>query len=338
MADSWRLTEREKRGAWTTAFTVASTFFGGFAPAAMWGFEYLYDRRDLIFGTRGTPTQAVASDGSLVRLSALGWAGGQQSTPLTIVINLDNSALNLGLKKGDPVSVVVTGHSYVQSRSGLVVPARVGQPVTVAVPRGSYSVGAFGSKQGSLFTASDPYRAVGGSTTPILSGSRQLAVPLTAREPLIRPPVRAPLTLGNIKAPLGNRRLPAPSATTCAKCGQQIDASTTLLAHILTCQGRPASHWANPWVIGSAVTKPVVTRSAAISPNLPQTLRSIRERQPTYRCPECNAIFYSQKALDDHRAAPYKCDRCGQRFATSAALNFHFASMHPLVKWWRDFW
>src|SRR6266536_2568541 len=211
------------------------------------------------------------------------------------------------------------------SRSRSRFPAGAIRSAPSAVSKGPYS----------------PHRTRTGRSAeapPPSSAEAVSSPPLTAREPLIRPPVRAPLTLGNIKAPLGNRRLPAPSATTCAKCGQQIDASTTLLAHILTCQGRPASHWANPWVIGSAVTKPVVTRSAAISPNLPQTLRSIRERQPTYRCPECNAIFYSQKALDDHRAAPYKCDRCGQRFATSAALNFHFASMHPLVKWWRDFW
>ena len=153
MAESWRLTERDRRGAWTAAAAVASTFFGPFAPAVMWGFDYLYDRRDLIFGTGGAPAQAVAADGSQVRLSALGQADWRQSTPLTIVINLDASALNLGLKNGDPVSVVVTGHSYVQSRSGLVVPARVGEPVTVGIPRGGYSVAAFGSRQGSQHAA-----------------------------------------------------------------------------------------------------------------------------------------------------------------------------------------
>jgi len=49
MAESWRLTERDRRGAWTAAAAVASTFFGPFAPAVMWGFDYVYDRRDLIF-------------------------------------------------------------------------------------------------------------------------------------------------------------------------------------------------------------------------------------------------------------------------------------------------
>ncbi len=331
MAEPWRLTEREKRGAWTAAAAVASTFFGPFAPAVMWGFDYVYDRRDLIFGTGGAPAQAVAADGSLVRLSALGQADEQQSTPLTIAINLDASALNLGLKNGDPVSVVVTGHSYVQSRSGLVVPARVGEPVTVGIPRGSYSVAAFGSRQGSLFATSDPYRAVGGSNTLLLSGRRQLAVPLTAREPLIRLSARTPRTLGNLSAPLGNRPLSLPAPKTCVKCGQPIDVSTTPLAHVLTCQGRPARTWASPAVSRPAVTRPVVT-----GPAPPGTLGNLR--LPTFRCPECSAVFYSQKALDDHRAAPYKCDRCFQRFATSADLNSHFAIMHPIVKWWRDFW
>lgn len=331
MAESWRLTERERRGAWTAAAAVASTFFGSFAPAVMWGFDYVYDRRDLIFGTGGVPARAVAADGSLVRLSSLGQADRGQSTPLTIVINLDASALNLGLKKGDPVSVVVTGHSYVQSRSGLVVPARVGEPVTVGIPRGSYSVAAFGSRQGSLFAASDPYRAVGGSDTPLLSGRRQLAVPLTAREPLIRLSARTPRALGNVSAPLGNRLLSLPAPKTCVRCGQPIDAGTTPLAHVLTCQGRPARTWGNPAVGRRAVTRPPVTSLATRG-------RLSDLRLPTFRCPECSAVFYSQKALDDHRAAPYKCDRCFQRFATDAALKSHFAIMHPIVKWWRDFW
>jgi len=326
MAESWRLTERDRRGAWTAAAAVASTFFGPFAPAVMWGFDYLYDRRDLIFGTGGAPAQAVAADGSQVRLSALGQADWRQSTPLTIVINLDASALNLGLQNGDPVSVVVTGHSYVQSRSGLVVPARVGEPVTVGIPHGSYSVAAFGSRQGSLFAASDPYRAVGGSDTPLLSGRRQLAVPLTAREPFIRLSAKTPRTLGGLSTPLGNGLLSLPAPKTCVKCGQPINVGITPLAHVLSCQGRPARTWASP-----AVTRPAVTGLA-----IPGMLGNLR--LPTFTCPECNAVFYSQKTLDDHRAAPYKCDRCFQRFATSADLNSHFAIMHPIAKWWRDFW
>jgi len=344
MVDPWQLTEREKRGAWTAAFAVASTFFGPFAPAAMWGFDFIYDRRDWIFGNGGVPANAITCDESLLSLSALGRADSRSVTPLTIVINLDNSAMNLGLKTGDPVSVIVTGHSYVQSRSGLVVPARVGSPVTVAVPPGSYSVEAFGSTKASLFAASDPYPAVGGDSAAVLGGSRQLAIPLTAREPLIRPLVRAQPGPGYVKVSPRTRRSPAPSSTTCAKCGRQVDPSTPMLAHVLLCQGRPRTHSRpNPgrarFAATAAITDPAATVSSTASPDLQRLLRSFRDSRPkVYRCPECNAIFYSQKALTDHRAAPYVCDRCLQRFTTVAALDSHFAVMHPLVKLWRDFW
>jgi len=78
---SWKLTEQERRRAFAAAVAVASSFVGPFAPFVMWGFDYLYDRRDLIFSRTGAPVQAIASDSSVLRLPALSQLSTQPPPP-----------------------------------------------------------------------------------------------------------------------------------------------------------------------------------------------------------------------------------------------------------------
>jgi hypothetical protein len=68
---SWQLTDQERRKAVSALVTMASIFLGPWGPLVVWGFDYLYDRRDLIFNAGGAPVLAIASDGSALRLAAL---------------------------------------------------------------------------------------------------------------------------------------------------------------------------------------------------------------------------------------------------------------------------
>jgi len=131
--------------------------------------------------------------------------------------------------------VLVTGHNFVQARSGLVVPARIGEQTKIAVPNGNYSVTAFGGKRESLFATPDPYRVVAGNTT-LLNGNRQLALYLVPREPLLKAFPQPSITL-SLKRPPTNRNVPASSQQRCPLCRQA--PSTNLLAYMQVCPSVP---------------------------------------------------------------------------------------------------
>jgi hypothetical protein len=211
-----------------------------------WAFGYLYDRRDLIFGATGAPVRAIASDSSVVQLSALSRPSAQPDATLSINTTLNDSARRLGIRNGDPVSVLLTGHNFVQARSGLVVPARIGEQTRVTVPKGSYSITAFGAKPESLFTIPDPYRVVAGNTTQ-LNSNRQLALSLTPREPLLRaytPPAAASDRWSQAAAFLaatsaGARENMAPTTLgRCVLCGEPTG-TNLLWHHLYVCPFRP---------------------------------------------------------------------------------------------------
>jgi len=104
-----RLTDRERRQAFSAVLAVFSTVLGPLGPLAVWGLEYLYDRRDLIFNVAGAPVSAYTADRSALNLTALPnnivqpWV--TQST-LSIDTSLTDSARRLGLRGGDPVSLL----------------------------------------------------------------------------------------------------------------------------------------------------------------------------------------------------------------------------------------
>jgi len=298
----WQLTDQERRRAYAAAVAVASSFLGPFGPMVMWGFDYLYDRRDLIFSATGAPVQAIASDSSVLRLSTLSMPGGeltlsrssgQPHATLSINTTLNNSARQLGIRNGDPVSVLVTGRSFVPTRngldvakrsgwavparSGLVVPARIGEQTKVTVPKGNYSVTAFGGKRESLFTTPDPYKVVAGNTT-LLDGNRQLALSLASREPLLKAFPQPSSTGTILTRPQANVISPwSAFPGRCVYCGKTAD---WLMAHMLFCPSKPK---------------------------------------------QAHEVLYG-------------CDRCSARFSTPDDLRGHFAYAHPVVSWWRSLW
>lgn len=236
---SWQLTDQERRKACAAFVAVGASFLGAFAPVIMWGFDYLYDRRNLVFDAGGAPVQAIASDGSAVRLAALGQSAAGAQATLDVSTTLGDSARRLGLRNGDPVSMLVTGHTFAGPRSGLVIPARIGEQARVTVPAGSYSVTAFGSRQASLFSTMDPYQAAAGGTTAV-NGNRQLALPLTARAPLLETLPPGPFVM-RILGAQATRIVPQPAKPGCPYCG--LDLGTRfLLRHILSCPSRPNPH------------------------------------------------------------------------------------------------
>ena len=108
---------------------------------------------------------------------------------MPVTLSVDTTAAGTGLRQGDPVSVVLSGHSGGQLRNGLVVPTRVGERVSLSLPRGSYSLTALGGRRETLFTNRDPYTALGGNNL-VLDGQRQLYLPLSARTSTASPLVR----------------------------------------------------------------------------------------------------------------------------------------------------
>jgi len=184
---SWKMTDRERKRTGAALAALLAGAVGGplLAPFAALFFEYLYDRRDRIFNASGAPLQAYTVDRSALNLNTLSRRIAQPHSVLSIDTSLTGSARKLGLRDGDPVSVMVAGHQYVQSRSGIVVPARIGERINVTVPNGSYSVAALGSSREALFTTRDPYNAVAGNNIS-LQAAQWLALPLTARN-LLKP-------------------------------------------------------------------------------------------------------------------------------------------------------
>jgi hypothetical protein len=264
-ADSpWQLTDKERRRALAAVIAVASSFIGPFGPMIMWGFDYLYDRRDLIFNTSGVPIQAIAADSSLLQLSTLSLPSGPSDAALSINTTLDASARKLGIRKGDPVSLLVTGHSYVQAANGLVVPARIGEPVKIVVPPGQYSVTAFGSKQESLFTTPDPYRVADGNTT-LLEGRHKLALSLASREAILAAPPQPFIAAAGLNLPLTSSSIPILPQGQCPFCGR--DVVTDMPSHMLTC---------------------------------PSTSGPPAYGADSYRCDRCRASFSTRQDIDAH--------------------------------------
>jgi hypothetical protein len=170
--EKWRLAT-----AALEAFVPGSTLFTQLV-------EYAYRRRDLIYDTLGIPRQAYSA-GKVLPLRSLATPGGANT--LSINITITDAAQRLGLRQGDPVTVMVAGHDYVSHRSGLVVPARIGQPVDISLPAGDYSLAGLGARRETLLTAPDPYSTMGGGTVQV-AGQRWLDLPLTARN-TVPPPL-----------------------------------------------------------------------------------------------------------------------------------------------------
>jgi hypothetical protein len=177
---SWQFTQEERQKAVFAAVQTVAAFFGPVGPFLALGVEYVYDRRDLIFNSAGSPIQAFTTQGSAVQLGSLNRRLFPQQVPLQVNAELTAPARQLGLRSGDPVTLVVSDNTGVQARSGLVIPTRIGQPTNLIVPQGTYSVAALGSRRDALFSILDPFNVAGG-TTISTAGRQSLQLPLTVR-------------------------------------------------------------------------------------------------------------------------------------------------------------
>lgn len=209
--NSWGLTDEERlrlRGAFVQS--AAGFFFGAAGPLVAWAGQCLYDRRDLIFNPSGAPARAFDATGRALNLSKIGRPLATRPGTLSLYTGLTGAVRQLGLREGDPVTLVLVGQPYLQSASGLVVPALVGDQVKLAVPLGQYTLTAFASRRDALFTEPDPFRAVAGRILNL--GARQtLALPLTPRQPATT--FRVPLA-----GPPPAAAPPVPPGCTCPQC------------------------------------------------------------------------------------------------------------------------
>lgn len=232
---SWRANHGERRRAVSAALQVASAFTGGlWAPFLVWGLEFVYDRRDLIFDRRGAPARAYTAARLPLRLSSLATATGTaQTATLSITAPLTAAAQQLDLRGGDPVSVVVSGHQYVRDRSGLVIPPRIGDRVDVSVPYGNYSLAAFGGRREALFSTKDPYSMVAGGNVSV-TGRGQFDLSLVKRNTVL-PAVPTAGLVGRPTSATIQPWLVSPGFRRCAVCGARV---ANMLQHVHTCPMR----------------------------------------------------------------------------------------------------
>ncbi|CCH34438.1 hypothetical protein ABZ816_37435 [Actinosynnema sp. NPDC047251] len=176
-ANPFHPTDAERREGYTLmAQFAASLVLGPIGPFAVFAARYLYDRRDALFDPSGRPVRAFDVSGTPVRPDLGG-------NVVTVRPNLTASAQASGLRQGDPVGLVLTGQ---QNHNGLIVPARLGEPVDIAVPRGTYALGAFAARRDQLFTRAHPFTAVDGRTVTWGAG-RALDLAPRSRPTLLTP-------------------------------------------------------------------------------------------------------------------------------------------------------
>ncbi|GAA0404543.1 hypothetical protein Acor_23920 [Acrocarpospora corrugata] len=240
---SWRPTAVE-RSTWARdVFRAASGLLlgpGGFILYLAG--EYVYDRRHLLFDAGGAPMRAMNPEGESIALRGgftsldavpLLGGGGRGTQVLSITPSLTASTRAMGLRDGDPVSVALSSRTVSSTRSGLIVPGRIGATTRITVPRDEYSVAALGSLASALFTSKDPVIGAGTGQVvaagPVLPGFSGGALYPAAR------PVSLPL-IG--RAPYSNR-LATPLALRCPWCGESVTGSS--FNALANCPRRPAA-------------------------------------------------------------------------------------------------
>jgi hypothetical protein len=214
---SWKLSAEERRRAVFTGIESVAVLLGPWASFAALGLEYLYNRRNLIFNNAGEPLQAFDGGGRALPLSSLAQRPAAPAVPLYLNPELTASARQLGLRSGDPVTLILSDSTTTRSRESLIVPTSVGQPVSLAVPRGTYSLAAFGARRDTLFATPDPFTTIDAHSFSV-TGQSALALPLAARQTLYTPTYQPPQTVPptcNCDACVASRSYPG---CTCDLC------------------------------------------------------------------------------------------------------------------------
>ncbi|GLX93539.1 hypothetical protein [Herbidospora sp. NBRC 101105] len=239
---SWRPTAAE-RSAWTRdAFRAAAGLIVG--PGGFFLYlagEYFYDRRHLLFGTGGTPQRAmnpegesIALRGGFANLDAVPLLGGrgQGTQVLSITPSLTPSTRAMGLRDGDPVSLALSSRTVSSTRSGLIVPGRIGTTTRVTVPSDDYSVAALGTRASALFTSKDPVIGTGTGTVigsgVVVPGARQVNLPLAGRTPFPSP--QRPDTLVAPRCPWCGERVTGSAFVAMADCPNRAGTAQALRA------------------------------------------------------------------------------------------------------------
>lgn len=232
---SWRVDDDERQ---QFAAELEKEFrnrvpFGGVLLLA---FDYFYERRDLIFASDGSParalnlageTRSVRSDGPFDASHLLA-ARRAQDKQLVVVPKLTDAARRAGMRDGDPTSLVVASQSFTSSRSGLIVPGRLGRPLRLTLPADRYAVTGLASRRAALFERGNPVAGVGARRAS--EAASELVVPITPRAASGR---------GSLDRPTRPvRRL---ERTRCPWCGYRPAAShESLGVHMLICEKRPS--------------------------------------------------------------------------------------------------
>ncbi|GAA1004162.1 hypothetical protein Aple_086150 [Acrocarpospora pleiomorpha] len=246
---SWRPTAAE-RDTWTRdVFRAAAGLIAGPGGFILYlAGEYLYDRRHLLFETGGAPLRAMNPEGESIALRGgftsvnavpLLGGGSQGTRVLSVTPSLTASTRAMGLRDGDPVSVALSSRTVSSTRSGLIVPARIGTTTRITVPADDYSVAALGARTSALFTSKDP---VIGTGTGTVSGLAE--PPFQRMRPTPGGLWLAPETARQVNVPLiGRTPFPSPrqpnplTAPRCPWCGQTVTGS--VLNAMLTCPKKP---------------------------------------------------------------------------------------------------
>jgi hypothetical protein len=205
-------------------------------------FHYAYRRRDRLFTFRDdviTPrlawnaldmpvaTEPAGQEAAAYDLLSL-FRRRFREQRITVTPRLTPEAQAAGLRPGDPVPLALADR-WNKSHSGLIVPAQVGHPVTVTLPRSDYALIAYGSPGERLFRAHDPYLAMANAR---VARERRSAidVPLSPRAG------QQALTLRALATPSQPTRF----GVSCIYCGTQYRGDL-LLKHMLECPHRPRS-------------------------------------------------------------------------------------------------
>jgi len=167
-------------------------------------------------GGRQSPVKYQPDSG--VKINAVSLLGYDTDKTRKIAGQFDTSSFaGAGLRRGDPVALVINSTAWQSSSNGLVVPARFGEPFRIRLPKGDYTISAY-----SLDTVQqqlvDPVTAIGAEH---LRRGAQMTTPMLLRE---RQSVLTPTLLADLR-----KEQTSVKSATCPRCGN------LLYVSFLTC-------------------------------------------------------------------------------------------------------
>lgn len=176
------------------------------------------NRPTYAFAVGGRQSEVKYQPDSGVKVNAVSLLGYDTDKTRKIAGQFDTSLFaGQGLRRGDPVALVINSTTWSSSNNGLVVPARFGEPFRIRLPKGDYSISAY-----SLDTVQqqlvDPVTAIGAK---YLRRGVQMSTPMLLRE---RQSPMTPALLADLR-----RQQTSVRSARCPHCGN------ILYVSFLTC-------------------------------------------------------------------------------------------------------